>query len=59
MSSIDCLIVTFASWICIGVFVYFALNLDSEEAEMKKKIEKKILEAQKNRQPTTKIKVYS
>lgn len=48
MSSIDCLIVTFAFWICIGVFVYFALNLDSEEAEMKKKIEKKILEAQKN-----------
>ena len=46
-SSIDYIIASFVSWICISSFVYFALTLDSEEAEMKKKIEKKLIEAQK------------
>jgi len=43
-SSIDYLIASFVSWIVLSVFIYFALNLDSEEAEARKKNEKKIKE---------------
>lgn len=51
-TSIDYMIASFVSWICISSFVYFALTLADEETEKKKKIEKKIekklIEAQKN-----------
>lgn len=47
-SEIDYLFASFASWIALSGFIYFALNLDSEEIEAKKKLEKKIMEANKN-----------
>ena len=47
-TSIDYLIASIASWIVISAFIYFALNLDSPEIEAKKKLEKKLIEAQKN-----------
>ncbi len=47
-SSIDYLVASFASWVVLSGFIYFALNLDSEEIEAKKKLEKKIMEANKN-----------
>ena len=47
-TSIDYLIASFISWIVISVFVYFALNLDSEEVNARKKMEKKLMESGKN-----------
>ena len=47
-TSIDYMIASFVSWICISSFIYFALTLADEETEKKKKIEKKLIEAQKN-----------
>lgn len=46
-TSIDYLIASFTSWVVISTFIYFALNLDSPEIETKKKLEKKLIEAQK------------
>ena len=46
-TSIDYLIASFASWVVISAFIYFAINLDSPEIEAKKKLEKKLIEAQK------------
>lgn len=43
-SEIDHLFASFASWIALSGFIYFALTLDSEEAEARKKNEKKIKE---------------
>ena len=47
-SPIDYLIASFVSWIVLSVFIYFALNLDSEEVKTKKKMEKKLMEQNKN-----------
>jgi predicted transporter len=47
-TSIDYIIASFVSWICISSFVYFALTLADEETEKRKKAEKKLIEAQKN-----------
>lgn len=47
-TSIDYLIASFTSWVVISTFIYFAINLDSPEVEAKKKLEKKLIEAQKN-----------
>jgi hypothetical protein len=47
-SSIDYLIASFVSWIVLSVFIYFALNLDSEEVNARKKMEKKLMESNKN-----------
>ena len=47
-SSIDYLTASFVSWIVLSVFIYFALNLDSEEVNARKKMEKKLMEQNKN-----------
>ena len=47
-SSIDYLIASFVSGIVLSVFIYFALNLDSEEVNARKKMEKKLMEQNKN-----------
>jgi len=41
-SSIDYIIASFVSWVCISSFVYFALTLADEETEKRKKAEKKL-----------------
>lgn len=46
-TSIDYIIASFVSWICISSFVYFALTLADEETEKRKKVERKLIEAQK------------
>ena len=45
-SSIDYIIASFVSWVCISSFVYFALTLADEETEKRKKAEKKLKEEQ-------------
>jgi len=45
-TSIDYIIASFVSWVCISSFVYFALTLADEETEKRKKAEKKLKEEQ-------------